>query len=180
MLIRSISQGVRFDWSEKVLDPSFNESRSRSRSRSLTTMAEVLPQIRLRADTQSREASSNVESPTILPLKDATNNVGNGRVTSPESVEGKTPSLLPGVSNMGRPTTATKMLAELLTLLFQHDNYQTPKAIQASSCRPSQVIRRMPRPSLPPGRNEEIHKQLTLYHTYVMKCLNMASSNFLR
>lgn len=92
------------------LQPLFNESRSP------TTMAEVLPQIRVRADTQSREASFKVETPTVLPLTDATNNTGNGRIISPESVEGETPSQLPAFSNMAQPITA-KMLAQLLTLL---------------------------------------------------------------
>lgn len=71
----------------------FNESQSP------TTMAEVLPQIRVRSDTQSREASSKVEAPAALLWRDATNNTGNGRKTSPDSVEGETLSQLPGFSN---------------------------------------------------------------------------------
>ena len=54
-------------------------------------MAEVLPQIRPRADTQPREADSKLETPTILPLRDATNYTGNGRLNSSESVEGEIP-----------------------------------------------------------------------------------------
>lgn len=147
--------------------PLFNESRSH------TTMAEVLPQIRVRADTQSREASSKVATPAILPLRDATNNTGNGRVIAPESVEGEIPSQLAGFGNMAQPTT-TNIFAEPLTPLLQHDSYQIPKAIQASSCKPFLAIRRMLRASLPGQRNGEIRKQLTLYHTYVSECLGIA------
>ena len=64
-------------------------------------MAEGLPQIRVRADRQLREASSKVETPKALPLRDATNNTGNGRVASTEGVEGETPSLLPGCQQHG-------------------------------------------------------------------------------
>ena len=67
-------------------------------------MAEVLPRIRVRSDTQSREASSKVEAPAALPLRDATNHTGYGRITSLESVEGETLSQLPGFSNMAQPT----------------------------------------------------------------------------
>ena len=56
-------------------------------------MAEVLPQIRVRADTQSREVNARVETPIALPLRDATNDAGNGRISSPETVEGETPGL---------------------------------------------------------------------------------------
>ena len=55
------------------------------------TMAEVLPQIRVRADTQSREVNSKVETATALPLRDETNDTGNRRISSPETVEGETP-----------------------------------------------------------------------------------------
>lgn len=54
-------------------------------------MAEVLPQIRVRADTQSREVNSKVETAIALPLSDATDDAGNGRISSPETVEGETP-----------------------------------------------------------------------------------------
>lgn len=66
-------------------------------------MAEVLPQIRVRADTQSREASSKIETPTLLPLRDATKNIGNGRVNTTESAEGEPPAQLPGFSNTAQP-----------------------------------------------------------------------------
>ena len=56
-------------------------------------MAEVLPQIRVRADTQSREVSSKVETATALPLRDATNDASNGRISSPETLEGEIPAL---------------------------------------------------------------------------------------
>ena len=82
-------------------------------------MAEVLPQIRLRADTQSQEATSTGETPRILPLRDATNSAGNGRAPAPESVEGETPSSLSGFSTKEQPATET-ILSDLLTLLFQH------------------------------------------------------------
>lgn len=52
-------------------------------------MVEVLPQIRMRAEMQSRETGSKVETPTVLPLRDATNNIGTGRITSTESLEGE-------------------------------------------------------------------------------------------
>lgn len=52
-------------------------------------MAEVLPQIRVRADAQSREASSMMDTYKSPPLRDATNGMGNGRVTSPENVEAR-------------------------------------------------------------------------------------------
>ena len=128
-------------------------------------MAEVLPQVRVRADTQSREASSRVELSTHLPLKDTTNNAGNGRGTAPESVEGEIPSQLPPFNNMEQPTP--KILAKLLTPILQREIYQIPKAILASSCKLSQATRQVLRASLPQQRIEEIRKQLILYHTYV-------------
>ena len=72
-------------------------------SRSPTAMAEVLPQIRVRAATQSRDAGSKMEPPSSQPLKDATNGTGNGRIILPESAEGETPSQLPGFSNIAQP-----------------------------------------------------------------------------
>ena len=56
-------------------------------------MAEVLPQVGGRADTQSREVGSKPETPTVLPLRDATNNIKNGRMITSESVEGKIPRM---------------------------------------------------------------------------------------
>lgn len=64
-------------------------------------MAEVLPQIRVRADTQSQEASSKVETPVLPPLRDATKTTGNGRISSPESAEGETPLRLSGSKQHG-------------------------------------------------------------------------------
>ena len=72
-------------------------------SRSPTAMAEVLPQIRVRAATQSRDAGSKMEPPSSQPLKEATNGTGNGRIVLPESAEGETPSQLPGFSNIAQP-----------------------------------------------------------------------------
>ena len=128
-------------------------------------MAEVLPQVRVRADTQSRETTSRVETSTHLPLKDTTITSGNGRVIAPESVEGETPSQLPPFNNMEQPTP--KVLAELLTPGLQLEIYRIPKATQASSCKLSQATRQVLRASLPQSRNGEIRKQLILYHTYV-------------
>ena len=56
-------------------------------------MAEVLPQLRGRADTQSRGVGSKLETPTVLPLREATNNSRNGRITTSESVEGERPCM---------------------------------------------------------------------------------------
>ena len=135
-------------------------------SRSPTAMAEVLPQIRVRAATQSRDAGSKMEPPANQPLKDATNGTANGRIILPESAEGETPSQLPGFSNIDQPRT-TNLYAESLTLLSQHDSCLPPKAIQASSCSPFQAVKRMLPTGLQCRRNGEIRKQLTLYHTYV-------------
>ena len=57
-------------------------------------MAEVLPQVGGRADTQSREVGSKLDTPTILPLRDATNNANNGRTITSESVEGEIPPMI--------------------------------------------------------------------------------------
>ena len=138
-------------------------------SRSPTAMAEVLPQIRVRAATQSRDAGSKMEPPANQPLKDATNGTANGRVILPESAEGETPPQLPGFSNIDQPQT-TSLFAEPLTLLSQHDSCPPPKAIQASSCSPFQVAKRILQAGLQCRTNEGIRKQLTLYHTYVMEC----------
>lgn len=54
-------------------------------------MAEVLSQIRVRADTQSREAGFKVETATALPLRDAANDASNGRISSTETGEGEIP-----------------------------------------------------------------------------------------
>ena len=51
-------------------------------------MTDTLPQIRVRADTQSRDAGSTVEAQTRLPGKDLSNYSGNGRVNGPENTEG--------------------------------------------------------------------------------------------
>lgn len=56
-------------------------------------MAEVLPQVRGRADTQSREVGSKLETPTVLPLRDTTNNTSSGRMITSESVEGEIPRM---------------------------------------------------------------------------------------
>ena len=143
-------------------------------SRSPTAMAEVLPQIRVRAATQSRDAGSKMEPPAVQPLKDATNGTGNGRITLPESAEGETPSQLPGFSNTAQPQT-TNLFAEPLTLLFQRDSFLPPKAIQANSCSPFQAVKRMLQAGLQCRRNGGIRKQLTLYHTYFSECLVVAS-----
>lgn len=135
-------------------------------------MAEVLPQIRVRSDTQSREPSSKVEPLAALPLRDATNNISNGRITSPESVEGEPPSQLPGFSTNGAENNDDYIHGS--NPLLQHDSYQTTNLIQASLCRPSPAIRRMLRASLPRQKNGEIRKQLTLYHTYVSECPGIA------
>ena len=74
-------------------------------SRITTAMAEVLPQIRVRAATQSRDAGSKMESPANQPLKDASNGTANGRIILPESAEGETPSQLPGFNNIDQPQT---------------------------------------------------------------------------
>ena len=133
-------------------------------------MAEVLPQIRVRAATQSRDSGSKMELPANQPLKDATNGTANGRINGPESAEGKTPSQLPGFSNILQPQT-TNLLTEPLTVLSQHDSFLPPKAIQASSCSPFQAAKRMLQAGLQCRRNGEIRKQLILYHTYVSECL---------
>ena len=139
-------------------------------SRSPTAMAEVLPQIRVRAATQSRDAGSKMEPPANQPLKDATNGTAHGRIILPESAEGETPSQLPGISNIDQPQT-TNLFAEPLTLLSQHDSRLLPKAIQASSCSPFQAAKRMLQAGLQCRRNGEIRKQLTLYRMYVSECL---------
>ena len=54
-------------------------------------MAEVLPQVGGRADTQSREVGSKMETPIVPPLRDTTNNTKNGRMITSESVEGEIP-----------------------------------------------------------------------------------------
>ena len=54
-------------------------------------MAEVLPQRGRRADTQSREVGPKMETSTVLPLRDATNNTKTGRMVTSESVEGEIP-----------------------------------------------------------------------------------------
>lgn len=77
-------------YTSTYLQTLFNESRS------IGMMAEVVPQIRVRADTQSREMSSKVETATALPLRDATNDAGNVRMSSPETVEGEIPGLATG------------------------------------------------------------------------------------
>ena len=79
-------------------------------SRSPTAMAEVLPQIRVRAATQSRDAGSKMEPPANQPLKDATNGTANGRIILPESAEGETPSRLPGFSTIDQPQTTRVLL----------------------------------------------------------------------
>ena len=126
-------------------------------------MAEVLPQIRLRADAQSPEASSKVDTLKSPPLRDGTNSIDNGRVKPLESVEGETPSL----EQLGKIT----VLVQQLILLLQHDIYQIRKIIPANLCKPFQVIRQLLRAGLPPRKNEEIRKQSILYHTYVAEYL---------
>ena len=51
-------------------------------------MTDTLPQIRVRADTQSRDASSKTEAQARLPAKDSSNYSGNGRVNSPDNTDG--------------------------------------------------------------------------------------------
>ena len=51
-------------------------------------MTDTLPQIRVRADTQSRDAGSKAEVQARLPAKDLSNYSGNGRVNGPENTEG--------------------------------------------------------------------------------------------
>ena len=56
-------------------------------------MAEVLPQVGGRADTQSSEVGSKPKTPTVLPLRDTTNHTGNGRMITSESAEGEIPRM---------------------------------------------------------------------------------------
>ena len=56
-------------------------------------MAEVLPKVGGRADSQSREVGSKLETPTVLPLRDTTNNASNGHIIVSDSVEGEIPRM---------------------------------------------------------------------------------------
>ena len=60
-------------------------------------MAEVLPQVGGRADTQSREVGSRLETPTVMPLRDTTNNTSSGRMITSESVEGEIPRMIAAI-----------------------------------------------------------------------------------
>ena len=51
-------------------------------------MTDTLPQIRVRADTQSRDAALKTEAQARLPAKDSSNYSSNGRVYVPDNTEG--------------------------------------------------------------------------------------------
>jgi len=51
-------------------------------------MADTLPQIRVRSDTQSRDTDAKIEAPARQSLKDPASNAGNGRPMSPDNMEG--------------------------------------------------------------------------------------------
>ena len=51
-------------------------------------MTDTLPQIRVRADTQSRDAAVKAEAQARLPAKDSSNYSGSSRVNGPDNTEG--------------------------------------------------------------------------------------------
>lgn len=51
-------------------------------------MTDTLPQIRVRADTHSRDAALKTEAQARLPAKDSSNYSSNGRVNGPDNTEG--------------------------------------------------------------------------------------------
>lgn len=92
-------------------------------------MADALPQIRVRSDTQSRDAVAKVDASTRQGSKDSANAPNNGQAIIPENAEG---------THFNEPPVCKAQSADhvgkgpVLRLFLQRPHYQMEEATQTS------------------------------------------------
>ena len=135
-------------------------------NRGASTMTDTLPQIRVRADTQSRDVGTKAEAQARLPAKDLSNYSGNGRVNGPDSTESARP-----VSCCMLSLHLTSIISyTLLTKSLQHARFHQAKAIQADSSQRCPSTSQMPQARPLQRKHGETRRPSILCQMYIDNC----------